>query len=378
MQERRRASSLLWRVFGSYLVVVAVLAAAALIVGEAFAPFVLESHIRAMGGMMTLEDPMVAMTEDLIASYRSALRQALAWAVLAATLVAAAVAWSVTRRLVAPLAAMRGASRAIADGLYTQRLDAEAPGEIGDLAASFNTMAAALEQSDAVRRQLLTDLAHELRTPVSNLRGYLEALEDGVFEPDAATLTALRRQVERIERLTSDLSLLHRLESDELPVDVSRVSLDEIVGDSLTALRGRFDEKGVSLVWRTDSGLVVEADSTRSAQVLENLLNNALSFTPAGGRVEVSARPYQGAAAVSVRDTGPGVRAEQREAIFRRLVRGDPARGSGDGQGAGVGLTIARALVMRQGGEIWVGDAEGGGAEFTFTLPLAAPGQAGR
>lgn len=373
MRRSGTPSSLVWRVFASYLVVVVVVALVALIVGEAFAPFLLDRHVRSMAGMMSGGAPMAAMVDDLAASYRGALRQSLAWAVLVATLVAAAVAWTVTRRLVAPLAAMRGASRAIADGHYADRLDDGAPGEIGDLAASFNTMATALEQSDAIRRQLLTDLAHELRTPLSNLRGYLEALEDGVFTLDAATSAALRRQVERIERLTSDLSLLHRLESDALPVRTGPVSLDALLDDSVAAFRARFDDKGVRLQTGSPSGLVVEADSTRTAQVIENLLANALRFTPSGGSVEVAGRPYGGAAAIAVHDTGPGVAADQREAIFRRLVRGDPARGSDMGAGTGLGLTIAKALVTRQGGEIWVSEGEGGGAVFTFTLPLAVP-----
>jgi two-component system, OmpR family, sensor histidine kinase BaeS len=368
-------SGLVWRIFASYLLVVAVVALAALVAGEALAPYLLDRHMRAMGDMMSSSAPMAAMADDLARSYRSALRQSIAWAVLVATVVAAAVAWAVTGRLVAPLAAMRAASRAIADGRYADRLDASAPGEIGDLAASFNTMAGALEQSDASRRRLLTDLAHELRTPLSNLRGYVEALEDGVFTLDAATGSALRRQVERIERLTDDLSLLHRLESEALPIRTAPLALRGLIDQSVAAFRARFDDKRVRLVATVPADLMADADAARTTQVLENLLANALRFTAPGGTVEVHARAYAAAVAISVRDTGPGVPAEEREAIFRRLVRGDPARGGATGQGSGVGLTIAKALVTRQGGEIWVQDADGGGADFTFTLPraVAAP-----
>lgn len=382
---RPRTSSLAWRVFASYLVVVGVTALGALAAGEALAPFLLDRHIRSMGGMgHGGGGPPAAMAADLATAYRIALTQSLAWAALVATLAAAVVAWSVTRRLVAPLGDLGVASRAIADGRYGQRLDTSAPGEIGELAATFNTMADALEKDGEIRRQLLSDLSHELRTPLSNLRGYLEALEDEVFTLDAATTAALRRQVDRMERLVADLSLLTQLEAGQVPVAPEPVEIDALIADSVAAFRARFDERAVTLSVRTEHpGLVVVADATRTGQVLENLLSNALRHTPPGGRVEVDVRPWGDAAArVEVRDTGPGVPVAQREAIFRRLVRGDPARRSVDGEGSGIGLTIAKELVVRQGGEIGVEGAsadrshgraeaaDGGGAVFFFTLPL--------
>jgi two-component system, OmpR family, sensor histidine kinase BaeS len=366
---QRRTSGLAWRVFASYLVVVAVATIGALAAGEALAPYLLDRHMRSMGGMGHGGGP-AAMAADLVSAYRSALTQSLAWAAVVATAAAALVAWTVTRRLVAPLADLGVASRAIASGRYGQRLDTSAPGEIGELAASFNTMAAALEVDDAIRRQLLTDLSHELRTPLSNLRGYLEALEDEVFTLDAATTAALRRQVDRMERLVADLSLLTQLEAGQVPVEVGRVDLDELIADSVAAFGARFDERGIALaVEGGDDGAVVEADATRTAQVLENLLSNALRHTPRGGRVVVTRRPSGDTLRIEVRDTGPGVPEAQREAVFRRLVRGDPARRSADGEGSGVGLTIAKELVTRQGGEIGVEAADGGGAVFYFTLP---------
>ena len=376
---RRRARSLLWRVFASYLVVVAVATVGAWVAGEAFAPFLLDRHMRAMGPMMGRgADPMAAMTADLADAYRSALTQSLAWAALVATAAAAVVAWTVTRRVVGPLAELREASAAIATGDYARRLDADAPGEIGDLAGTFNAMAEALERGESIRRQLLSDLSHELRTPLSNLRGYLEALEDGVFTLDAATSAAMRRQVERLGRLIADLSLLSDLEAGEVPVAPLRMDLSGLVHDSAAAFRARFEERGVGLAADAPPGLWVVADANRTAQVLENLLDNALRHTPAGGRVTVRARHDGPSARVEVCDTGPGVPEALREAIFRRLFRGDPSRAARRGEGSGIGLTIARELVVRQGGEIWVegagepkdgASAGGGGACFVFTLP---------
>jgi signal transduction histidine kinase len=362
---------LVWRVFASYLVVVGVATVGALVAGEALAPYLIERHMRTMGPMPSSE-PMMAMVDDLAAAYRSALTQALAWAALVATAVAVVVAWSVTSRLLAPLRALRAASRSIAAGRYDARLDAGAPSELGELAGSFNTMAGALEQNEVIRQQLLGDLSHELRTPLSNLRGYLEALEDGVLALDAATSAALRRQVERMERLVNDLSLLHRLEAGQVAVAPTAVDLSALIADSLSAFRARFEERGIAVsTVEEEADAIVHADAARSGQVLENLLANALRHTPPGGRVVVATRASGAALRVEVGDSGPGVPPEQREAVFRRLFRGDPARSSSHGEGSGIGLTIAKALVLRQGGEIGVEEAEGGGACFFFTLPRA-------
>ncbi len=365
----QRVSGLVVRVFAANLVVVAVAAVGALLAGTALAPIVLESHMGMMGDVQGA-GPMGDMLADLESTYRVALVQSLMWAVGFATLAAAVVAWVVTGRLVAPLRAMREVSSAIAAGRYGRRLDASAPGEIGDLAGAFNAMAGALEGGDRVRRQLVTDLAHELRTPISNLRGYLEALEDGVFELDDTTRAALRRQVDRLERLVADLALLHDLEAGQVPLVVDDVDLTGLAVGSMAAVQARFDEKGVGLSLDAPPEPVrVVADAVRFGQVLENLLANALRHTPIGGRVRVVVRTAGDQARVEVRDTGPGVPAAEREAVFRRFYRGDPARGVAAGEGTGVGLTIARALVERQGGTIGVREAEGGGAAFFVTLP---------
>lgn len=380
----QRVSGLVVRVFAANLVVVAVAAVGALLAGTALAPIVLEGHMRMMGGigaagpMGPIEGPMGAMMADLGTTYRAALVQSLLWAIGFATVAAAVVAWFVTGRLVAPLRAMREASSAIAAGRHGRRLDASAPGEIGDLAGAFNAMAEALQTGDRVRRQLVTDLAHELRTPISNLRGYLEALEDGVFELDDTTRGAVRRQVDRLERLVADLALLHDLEAGQLPVVVENVDLTALAAASVAAMQARFDEKGVALSLEAPPGRVeVVADPVRFGQVLENLLVNALRHTPAGGRVRVVVRAEGSGTRLEVRDTGPGVPEAEREAVFRRFYRGDPARGTAGGEGTGVGLTIARALVERQGGTIGVGEVEGGGAAFFVTLPAPSGGARG-
>ena len=190
----QREPSLYWRLLPSYLLVVVVAAGTALLAGEALAPFFLQRHLDTM--METLhahgDQTLDAMADDLEAGFRRALTQSLLWALAVSALAASLVGLYVTRRVVRPLRALTRASRRIAGGRYSQRLDGRAPGEIGELAAAFNTMAEALERSEERRVQLVADLAHEFRTPLSNLRGYLEGLEDGVFRPEELAAPAKR------------------------------------------------------------------------------------------------------------------------------------------------------------------------------------------
>ena len=378
-RSRWRSRGLMVRVFAANLVVIAVAAIAALLAGWAFAPLLLERHIESMMRTSSHGPGFERMAADLDAAYRLALGQSIAWAVALATLAAVGVAWAVTTRLVAPLRALREASAAITVGRRGARLDVDAPGEIGELAASFNAMATALDDADDVRRRLVTDLAHELRTPLSNLRGYVEGLEDGVFELDTSTRQALARQVERLERLVTDLSALHDLEAGQVPIEVGRIDVGELVRTGAAAVQRRFDDRGIELIVAAPAdGTWVTADAVRTGQVLENLLDNAYRHTPTGGRVEAIVRFDVDAVLVEVRDTGPGIPEHDREAVFRRLYRVDSARDTRTGAGSGVGLTIAKALVERQGGTIGVDVAPGGGARFWFTLPAAPSSNAAR
>ncbi len=366
----RRASGLMARVFAANLVVVAVAVVGALLAGSALSPILLDRHMGMMGRTMAQMPGMSAMTADLEAAYRTALSQSLGWAAVVATVAAAGVAWVVTLRLLAPLRALQAASTAIAAGRRGARLDEDAPGEFGDVAAAFNGMAEAIERGESERRRLVADLAHELRTPLSNLRGYVEALEDGVFEFDDATRAALGRQVERLERLVADLATLHDVEAGQVSLEIAPTDVVALASAGVAAVQARFADKGIALTCTAPpGGACALADPVRVGQVLENLLANALRHTPVGGTVAVAVRTAGEGVRVEVRDTGPGVPVREREAVFRRLYRGDPARGATVGVGSGVGLTIAKALVERQGGAIGVDEAPGGGAAFWFTLP---------
>jgi len=361
--------SLLLRLLASHLLVVLVGAAGIILASEALAPLVIDRHVQEMVASLHahMGEPIATLSEDLASSYRRALTQAIGLSVGLAAIAGVAVAWYMTRRIVRPLRSLTSASRRIAGGRYAQRLDADAPGEIGELAEAFNRMAATLEHR-----------AHEFRTPLSNLRGYLEGLEDGVFGAgDVAEPT--RRQVERLQRLVDDLSLLSRVETGQVPLVMEPLVARDVLGAAAEAFRPRFDAHDVRLVLEpVAANLEVLADHERVQQVLGNLLANALRFSPAEGvvRLRAVAMPPTGhrdgaspGVRFEVQDDGPGIPAEERDAIFRRFYRGDTSRGRDDGAGSGIGLTLAKELVERQDGEIGVDSVVDAGSTFWFVLP---------
>ena len=374
-----RTGGLFWRLFPTYLLVVAAAAVVAFVVGEALAPVFLRRHMDAMmgglggAGMMgSMGGASSGLTSELDVAYRRALTQSLTWASLVAALAAAGVAFVVTRRIVTPVRAMMRASERIAGGRYGDRLDTRAPGEVGDLATAFNRMADTLQRSEERRVELLADVAHEFRTPLSNLRGYVEGLEDGVFEDDDAVFDASRRQLERLGHLVDDLSLLSKVETGQLVLAVETIDARSLLDASAAAFRPDAERRGVRLEVRAPAPAPqVLADRQRSLQVLANLLGNALRYTPPGGAVRlVVATGERGKVRFEVSDTGPGVTPEDQPNVFQRFYRGDKARSPHAG-GSGIGLTIARQLVERQGGEIGVSSPPGEGATFHFTLPEA-------
>ena len=285
-------ATLYWRLLPSYLVLLIVGSVTTFLVAEAIAPFFLQRHVGVMEQAMANLDgiDMGAMESDLVTSFRDAITQSLVWAILVGAAAAGGVSLFVSQRIVRPLRAMTRASRRIADGFYTGRLDPSAPGEIGDLADAFNVMASTLERSEERRIILLADVAHEFRTPLSNLQGYLEGLEDGVFSPqDVATLAG--RQVERLERLTRDLSILSKVETGQISLDAQPVAVPDILFRTAESFRGRASDRGVDLVVETSpKELWIRVDPERVSQVLDNLVSNALRHTPAGGTVRYGSK----------------------------------------------------------------------------------------
>jgi signal transduction histidine kinase len=256
-------------------------------------------------------------------------------------------------------------------GDLSQRVEVHSQDEIGELARAFNAMADGLARLEELRRNMVTDVAHELRTPLSNIRGYLEALQDGVVEPKPEVIDSLHEEAMLLNRLVDDLRELTLAEAGQLKLERRPVAPADLVDRALEAARAQAEAKGIALQADLPEDLpLVDVDSQRIGQVLGNLLSNALTHTPPGGKVVVVARAKQLAVEVSVSDTGEGIPLERLPYIFERFYRADRSRSRATG-GTGLGLSIAKQLVEAHGGRISVASQVGQGTTFTFTLPVA-------
>jgi len=231
-------------------------------------------------------------------------------------------------------------------------------------------MADGLENSERQRRNMVADVAHELRTPLSNIQGYIEAVRDGVLPPDATTIDTIHKQALNLAHLVEDLRVLVEAESPDFRLDRRPHSVNELVMASVEAFRPRAEAEGVTLVADVDREVPnVELDRTRIEQVVGNLLDNAIRHTVREGKVTVSTRTDASSLTVTVADSGEGISPEALPDIFERLYRVDPSRARTTG-GAGLGLTIAKQLVEAHGGEIRAESDPGKGSRFSFRLPL--------
>lgn len=299
------------------------------------------------------------------------------WELVLAGVIGAAIAlviarW-VARGMTQPLRDMAQAAHRMETGDYSQRVSTDSRDEVGQLAVAFNRMSSELESLERLRRDLVANVSHELKTPISALRAHLENLLDGVERPDPETLQVMLAQSERLGRLVDQLLDLSRLESGDVPLERGNVELAPLVAEVLSEIEVARPERGVRLADAVPRDIPpVFADRERVHQVLFNLLDNAVRFTPEGGRVTVSASRHNGSVDVVVADTGPGIAPEDLPRVFERFYRVDESRSRDDG-GTGIGLAIARSVVEAHGGRIWAESEPGRGSTFTFELPAAPP-----
>ena len=280
------------------------------------------------------------------------------------------------RKIQTPLRGLTRAATAVAGGNYDVKVPTgDAGPEVTTLAVAFNTMADRLAHTEEVRRQLLSDLAHEMGTPVSVLTVYLDGLQDEIVEWSPETQTVMSEQLQRLTRLIEDLDDVSRAQEDRIELDSTELPLGELIHSSATAAQEAYATKGVSLqAVPVTTPVSIFVDRQRFGQVMGNLLSNALRHTPAGGQVTISAR-RQGAGTVliDVADNGEGLTSDQLGHIFERFYRGDAARNRDHG-GSGIGLTISKALVEAHGGTLTASSAGSGfGTTLTIRLPLSTP-----
>ncbi|MGC8827615.1 MAG: sensor histidine kinase, partial [Anaerolineae bacterium] len=356
--------SLSRKLFVSYLLVIATgMVVLALTVQISDRP-AFDRHLAAMAKMMgdTMMGPMMGprmsaqtLEADLYINFQSALRESLALATLVGVIIAVLASLFMSQQIVAPLRHLLYATRRIAAGHYSERVPAPstpAGDELTELAYSFNRMAESLEKAEALRRDLVANVAHELRTPLTSVKGYLEGLMDEVIPAAPETYERLHREVNRLERLIDDLLELNRVEAGVYELHRQPVSVQELVRSAVERLDLQFREKGVRLVHQVPADLPrVMVDVGRIGQVLMNLLGNALQYTPAGGTVTISALQEKSYVLIRITDTGVGIAPEDLPHIFERFYRADRSRARSSG-GSGIGLTIARLLAEAHGGTV--------------------------
>jgi two-component system, OmpR family, sensor histidine kinase BaeS len=285
-------------------------------------------------------------------------------------LVALAGTALIARRVSRPVGRLTMASRLLAAGRHDVRVPAVGDGELARLSASFNSMAEAVQRSEERQRRLVADVAHEMRTPLSNLRGYLEGLADGVVEPSRELFASLHEETLLQRRILDDLQVLADAESGELSYDRGLIDLAELAAGGVTAQRAVAYEAHVALHADTSVPVWVTADADRIRQVLGNLLTNAIRYTDAGGHILVRVWADRGTAVLSVQDTGVGIAPDDLRRVFDRFWRADPTRQRATG-GTGLGLTIAQRIVTDHQGRIEVSSQPGAGTTFTVILPLS-------
>jgi len=276
-----------------------------------------------------------------------------------------------SRRITSPIGALAKAARRLGRGDLSQRVQLQGEGEVAALAQAFNSMAADLEHAEQLRRNMVADVAHELRTPLSNIQGYLEAIRDRVIKPDAATIHSLSEETALLSRLVNELQELSLAEAGELKLVYQTEDITKLVKQAVTPWQPKVTGKEILLSLDLPDNLpLVNIDWQRVNQVLHNLLENAVAYTHKGGTINVAASAKGKGVEVSVSDTGEGIPAEDLPHIFERFYRVDKSRARATG-GSGLGLTIAKRLVEAHGGTITAQSELGKGSRFSFTLPIA-------
>jgi len=295
----------------------------------------------------------------------------LIWGASVAIAVALLLTFFLSRRILAPVRSLTSAAKRLGRRDFSQKVQIEDRGELGELASTFNSMASDLERAEQLQRNMVADVAHELRTPLSNIRGYLEAVRDGVIKPDADTIRSLDEEATLLSRLVDDLQELSLAEAGELKLACQAEDVAELINHTVAVAQARAAEKGAAVsIDLSDKLPPVNIDHHRISQVLRNLLENAVTHTTEGGVITVAARQQGNWVEVSVTDIGEGIPPEGLPNIFERFYRVDKSRARATG-GSGMGLTIAKRLVEAHGGKIEVQSELGKGSRFSFTVPVA-------
>lgn len=303
--------------------------------------------------------------------YLQRTNRALALAVLAALAAAMVVGVVLARTLTRPIDALTHATRQIAAGIYDQQVAVESQDEIGQLAESFNRMSAEVARVQEQRRQMTADIAHDLRTPLTVVSGYIESMRDGVLAPTPERLDLIYAEMDRLQHLVGDLRMLSQADAGELSLNLQTLSPRSLLERVVAVFAHQAVQQKIRLsVDAAETLPQLRLDDARMMQVLDNLVSNAFRYTPAGGEIILSADAAGGKVRLKVADTGTGIPPQELPHIFERFHRVDKSRHSETGE-SGLGLAIVRALVEAQGGRVWAESAVGGGTVIWMEFPAA-------
>jgi two-component system sensor histidine kinase BaeS len=305
------------------------------------------------------------------ASFLAGMTRAITFSALGATALALLLGMLLARTLTRPIRELTTATRALAKGDLGQQVAVRTRDEMGELATSFNQMSADLAQASQLRRQMTADVAHELRTPLSLILGYTESLSDGKLPATQETFDIMYDEAQHLSRLINDLRTLSLADAGELPLNRRPVDPQALLERAMSAHMPEAQRRGISIQIQAPPGLPeIEVDPGRIAQVLENLMSNALRYTPEDGQIGLSAATEGKSVTLRVQDDGVGIASEDLPYVFDRFYRADKSRQRHEGE-SGLGLAIAKSIVEAHGGTLSVDSATGEGTTFTVALPVA-------
>lgn len=364
-----------WRMVGTHMLVVVVGVTILLLTAQLLIARIIPADVQTrLAALPQGADPQLAaqLTQELLHTFQQAVLSALAVAGLASIVAGLVTSLLLSREILRPLRQIARSSQRIANGHYGERVAVPRTDELALMATHFNQMAEALAQIEQQRVALIGNVSHELRTPLSGLEGYLEGMMDGLFPKDDETLAQMYQEIRRLRRLLDDLQALSRVEAGQIALRPEKFELQPVVQRVVAQLKPQAQAQCLALVVEpAPPSLQVYADVDRVAQILINLVGNAIHYTPEGGQVTVQIQAKSYLAEVMVRDTGLGIPGEALPYVFERFYRVDPSRSRRSG-GSGIGLTISRHLAWAMGGELTAASAgPGQGSTFTLSLPLA-------
>jgi two-component system, OmpR family, sensor histidine kinase BaeS len=352
-------SRLLWKFLAIIIVVI----------GVALADVWIAIEYLAADYYKFLMDKYGIKSPEVLAAFTDAAHRYLAWANLAAMAIGVSLGYLLLRRVLSPLSKMTEVTEKIAEGDYTARVNISSRDELNRLGMSFNRMADSLQRTEQLRKMMVADIAHELRSPLTNMRGYLEALSDGVLPPTTKTFELLSEETLRLIRLSEDLLLLAKADAAKASLNQQNISLHELIGRTVDLLHSQFLTKEITVETRfSPEADQVFADGDKLAQVVRNLLQNAWQYTPRGGKVAISTELETNRIRVIFTNTRDGIVPEHLPFIFERFYRGEQSRSREHG-GAGIGLAIVKELVEAHGGQV-AAESSPDQIRIWFTLPV--------